>query len=78
MRIIKDYPNGIPECGADALRFALYTYMVQSRQINLDIQRVKIARNFCNKIWQAFWFFMTNRNELRNEELEMISYVCCL
>lgn len=25
----QDYPNGIPECGTDALRFALCAYMSQ-------------------------------------------------
>lgn len=25
----KDFPNGIPECGADALRFALVSYTAQ-------------------------------------------------
>lgn len=25
----QDYPNGIPECGTDALRFALCSYMSQ-------------------------------------------------
>lgn len=27
----KDYPKGIPECGADALRFGLLAYTVQGR-----------------------------------------------
>ena len=26
---VKDFPNGIPECGADALRFALVSYTSQ-------------------------------------------------
>ncbi|GFZ15277.1 valyl-tRNA synthetase [Actinidia rufa] len=36
----KDFPNVIPGCGADALRFALVSYTVQSDDINLNIQRV--------------------------------------
>lgn len=32
--------NGIPECGADALRIGLLAYTVQGRDINLDIKRV--------------------------------------
>lgn len=28
-RKLKDYPNGIPECGTDALRFALISYTCQ-------------------------------------------------
>jgi valyl-tRNA synthetase len=35
-----DFPDGIPECGADALRFGLLAYTVQGRDINLDINRV--------------------------------------
>lgn len=51
-----DYPNGIPECGADAMRFALCSYNTQSRDINLDILRVQGYRFFCNKLWNAVKF----------------------
>jgi valyl-tRNA synthetase len=51
--INEDYPNGISECGTDALRFALCAYTSQGRDINLDIQRVQAYRNFCNKLWNA-------------------------
>ena len=27
----QDYPNGIPECGTDALRFALCAYILQGQ-----------------------------------------------
>ncbi|XP_071449683.1 valine--tRNA ligase isoform X2 [Hetaerina americana] len=52
----EDYPNGIPECGTDALRFALCAYMSQGRDINLDILRVQGYRFFCNKLWNATKF----------------------
>lgn len=48
-----DYPNGIPECGTDALRFALLAYTTQSLRINLDVKRIDGYRRFCNKIWQG-------------------------
>ncbi|XP_034831804.1 valine--tRNA ligase isoform X1 [Maniola hyperantus] len=51
----QDYPNGIPECGTDALRFALCA-MTQGRDLNLDIQRVQGYRFFCNKLWNAAKF----------------------
>jgi valyl-tRNA synthetase len=54
-----DFPDGIPECGADALRFGLLAYTVQGRDVNLDIKRVVGYRQFCNKIWNAFKFTMT-------------------
>jgi len=53
-----DYPNGIPECGTDALRFALCAYTSQGRDINLDVLRVQGYRFFCNKLWNATKFAM--------------------
>ncbi|KAJ9162760.1 hypothetical protein P3X46_022509 [Hevea brasiliensis] len=55
----KDFPNGISECGADALRFALVSYTAQSDKINLDIQRVVGYRQWCNKLWNAVRFAMS-------------------
>ncbi|RID48468.1 hypothetical protein BRARA_I04978 [Brassica rapa] len=55
---VKDFPNGISECGADALRFALVSYTAQSDKINLDILRVVGYRQWCNKLWNAVRFAM--------------------
>ncbi|KAL5288496.1 VARS family protein [Megaselia abdita] len=52
----QDYPNGIPECGTDALRFGLCAHITQARDCNLDIQRIQGYRFFCNKIWNATKF----------------------
>ena len=51
-----EFPQGIAECGSDALRFGLLSYMVQSRSINLNINKIVSYRQFCNKIWQTFKF----------------------
>ena len=58
----KEFPNGIPECGTDALRFALLNYMIQS-SINLDVKRVVGYRNFCNKLWNINKFALSNFTE---------------
>ncbi|GJP57447.1 hypothetical protein CLOP_g46 [Closterium sp. NIES-67] len=55
-----DFPNGIAECGCDALRFALVNYTTQWMNINLDIQRVQGYRLWCNKLWNAIRFAMIN------------------
>ena len=52
----QDFPEGIPECGADAMRFALCAYTAQGRDINLDVLRVVGYRKFCNKLWNATKF----------------------
>ncbi|KAL3093706.1 hypothetical protein niasHS_006268 [Heterodera schachtii] len=54
-----DYPQGIPECGTDALRFALMAYTTQGRDINLDVLRVQGYRFFCNKLWQGTRFVLS-------------------
>ncbi|XP_057274014.1 valine--tRNA ligase [Pezoporus wallicus] len=54
----RDFPNGIPECGTDALRFALCAYTAQGRDINLDVMRVLGYRHFCNKVWNGARFVL--------------------
>lgn len=52
----KDFPQGLPECGTDALRFALCSYKVQGEDISLSLSQVLSCRHFCNKMWQTVRF----------------------
>lgn len=52
----KEFPDGLPQCGADALRLGLMSYLIQGRNINLDVNRVMGYRFFNNKLWNAFKF----------------------
>ena len=50
----KAFPQGIPEVGADALRFSLINYTQASgADINFDVKTMHGYRRFCNKIYQA-------------------------
>eukprot|EP00917_Polyrhabdina_sp_WS-2016_P010373 GHVP01022901.1.p1 GENE.GHVP01022901.1~~GHVP01022901.1.p1 ORF type:complete len:963 (-),score=194.07 GHVP01022901.1:1082-3970(-) len=49
----KDFPKGIPMCGADALRYCLLSYTRQGKDVNLDVLRVNGYKMFCNKLWNA-------------------------
>lgn len=55
-----DYPDGIPECGVDALRFALCNFSEPGKDINLNVARIHGYRKFCNKIWQAVRLTLSN------------------
>uniref|UniRef100_A0A3Q1G266 Valine--tRNA ligase, mitochondrial n=2 Tax=Acanthochromis polyacanthus TaxID=80966 RepID=A0A3Q1G266_9TELE len=52
----KDFPSGIPQCGTDALRFALCSHKIQGEDISLSISQVLGSRHFCNKMWQTLRF----------------------
>ncbi|XP_060535750.1 valine--tRNA ligase-like [Cylas formicarius] len=50
------FSAGIPQCGADALRFTLLTHNVKSHFVGFDVSECHANRLFCNKIWQATKF----------------------
>lgn len=57
---VVDPMDVMQEYGTDALRFTLLTGSTPGNDMNLSFSRIEANRNFCNKIWNATRFVVSN------------------
>ncbi|WP_138752406.1 valine--tRNA ligase [Paenibacillus sinopodophylli] len=61
----------IEEFGADAMRYMISTNSTPGQDLRYNVEKVKQARNFANKIWNASRFALMNLEGVKAEDIDI-------